>query len=241
MIWYIIGLVCFFIALGAYESLKKTTGKEAKQNKIMMVSLILIGIFFLISGHSSRANKAEQAQKANTTQTTHHKKAVKHYNKDTTTGLKGYLNQKTTIGVKDVKMLDGVLVIKTSDMDFHGKTLGVGELDSLIDGFSIAKASKLASNGVDFVQVGEYSDSKGHNSKDTDYSVYYSKSDLDSINWKNYSSVVYDDKDTFLENSTSYYFNPSFKNSDDNWIFSDNVQPASNSNVASKVATDILN
>lgn len=130
---------------------------------------------------------------------------------NTTEGLQNTLVKK--IGdnhISKVSIKDNVLVIKSKDFDFDSTAY----LDDISNILKVSKNSKLAKDGVAINQVGPYTDSKGQESKGTDFVIYYSKSSLKSINFKNYGDVLTNDPDDLIQNATGYYLNYNFIKTD---------------------------
>ncbi|WP_461240478.1 hypothetical protein [Paucilactobacillus sp. N302-9] len=128
----------------------------------------------------------------------------------TTKSVKNHLKTEGMDNVKSVSLQENVLTISTTGLSFNGNFIGAGSITTLVHILQYAKSSDLAKNGIALAQKGSYIDSKGNKFKEMDFVIYYSKDDLDSINFSNYNNIVSSDKNVFLDNATGYYINGNF-------------------------------
>lgn len=135
-------------------------------------------------------------------------KAEAKYN--TPKSLQKHLKKKDADGVKNVKVVNDILVVQTKDETFNGKYLGLAAVNDFADIMKYSKSSPLAKNGIAVTQIDSYQDSMGNESKNLSFLIYYNKATIDQINFKNYWQVLSGNPKVFLENASGYSILPAF-------------------------------
>jgi len=120
--------------------------------------------------------------------------------------------------IDKVSMTDGILNVEYNGRSFAGKFMGSGTASNMADDLKLAQGLPLAKKGVTFLQVDTYSDNKGNEKKLLSYAIYYSRKNLDSINFANYSQVIGHTPKLLFTNATGYYVTKAMQSGKKNQI-----------------------
>lgn len=210
--------------------------------KKMAIFTVLIGLTLTLGACSSNSSSSKDSSSSEKTSKVAKKKESKSSSSSKSmapseatdlTKTTEYLKQNSVTKdyFKSVTQVDGVLTIELQNINYFAGSLGAVRVRRLSEIMGAANKLPLAKNGVGLVQSNEYSDNSGNKKDLMEFSVYYSRSSLDKINFTEFPSIIQHTPTGFFTGADGYYLMTEFIKQDKNVLESIDQMKADDKNL----------
>lgn len=195
--------------------------------KKMAIFTVLIGLTLALGACSNNSSSSKDSSSSEKTSKVAKKKESKSSSSSKSmapseatdlTKTTEYLKQNSVTKdyFKSATQVDGVLTIELQNINYFAGSFGAVQVRRLSEIMGAANKLPLAKNGVGLVQSNEYKDSKGNKENLMEFSVYYSRANLDKINFTEFPGVVQHTPTGFFTGADGYYLMTEFIKQDKN-------------------------